>query len=291
MLKEKIELNASAMSPNQRKIASFVQNNLQTAAFQTAAEVCRAIGVSESSIVRFAKFLKYDSYSEFRKSAYREFMNSLSVEERRSESARRDIDELDYSAMFQRDIDAINSAKENISPQVIDELAKAIVEAPSVYVAAARGSSVSAHHLVYHLSWLLPDIRLLPHDYPLEILSNSQKKSLLIGIDFPRYLNWMINLMRRAREMNLTIAAITDSPISPIAEGAKYVLTVPYRTISFVDSCAAAISTVNCIVLAVSRLQKRKAAPQLQRLEKLWREANVYSSNNSSIWIKSLNET
>lgn len=291
MLKEKIDLSASAMSSNQRKIASFVQANFQSAAFQTAAEICNIVGVSESSVVRFAKFLGYDSYASFRKASYHEFTKGLSTEERFNESNKNATNGIDYSAMFQRDIDAINSANENIPSQDIDGLAEAIVSAQCVYVAAARGSFVSAYHLVYHLSWLLPSIRLLPHDYPLEILSNANKthkKSLLIGIDFPRYLNWTIDVMRHARKMGLPVAAITDSKNSPLAEGAEHVLAVPYRTISFVDSCASVVSTVNCIVLAVSR--RRKVAPQLRKLEDLWRESNVYSSNDSSIWLKSLNE-
>lgn len=289
VLRERIESKAPVMSPNQRKIASYVQANLQSVAFQTASEVCKKIGISASSIVRFAQFLDYESYAEFRRASYQEFMMSLSTEERFKESDKSEGGS--YSEMFQRDIDAISLAKKNLSSGAIDGMAQSIVSAPSVYVAAARGSHVSAYHLVYHLSWLLPDIRLLPYDYSLEVLSNAHKSSLVIGIDFPRYLSWTIDVMRHALAIGLTVGAITDSPNSPLAENVdpKHLLAVPYRTISFVDSCASVISTINCIVLAVSRLRKDSVAPQLRNLETLWKSSGVYIDSESSTWMTSLN--
>ena len=55
-----IQENAPTFSKGQRKIANFILESYDKAAFMTASRLGKKVGVSESTVVRFASELGYD---------------------------------------------------------------------------------------------------------------------------------------------------------------------------------------------------------------------------------------
>ena len=67
--------NGMKFSKGQRKIASFITESYDRAAFMTANKLGKTVGVSESTVVRFAVELGYDGYPSMQK-AMQESRNS-----------------------------------------------------------------------------------------------------------------------------------------------------------------------------------------------------------------------
>lgn len=64
----KLDSNVRKLSKGHKKIASYIKENYDKAAFMTASALGRKVGVSESTVVRFATELGFKGYPNFKKS-------------------------------------------------------------------------------------------------------------------------------------------------------------------------------------------------------------------------------
>ena len=58
-------------SPKQARIASYLIENYEKAAFLTATQLAKEIGVSQPTVIRFSQFLGYSNYSSLHCHPYR----------------------------------------------------------------------------------------------------------------------------------------------------------------------------------------------------------------------------
>ena len=274
-IKELIIEKSDEMSPVQKRIALMILNAPEEAAFMTAAQLGKYANVSEASVVRFARMLGFAKYNEFKAALSRVLMDRLSTTERS-----KDVVALSgsgfYASMLQRDIDAMLLAKEGLKDGDIDELGQAIAEAPAVYVCSCRSSHALGYYLAFYLSWFLPRVRTLDHANAHEVLGSAPRGSIVIGISFPRYTKWTLDILRHANELDLAVATLTSEIGSPFSAFSKYMLTMPYRVVSFIDSFAVPMSVTNCLILSVFRARGEEAQERLANLEKIWKEKGIY---------------
>jgi DNA-binding MurR/RpiR family transcriptional regulator len=247
----------------------------ETVAFMTAAQLGRRAEVSEASVVRFVRVLGFSRYNEFREALSRVLIDRLSTTERSKNLAALSNEGL-YASLLQREIDVMASAKENLRDDVIDVLGRAVAASPAVYVCACRSSHALGYYLSFYLSWFLPCVRTLEYVSAFEVLGTAPAESVVIGISFPRYTRWTVDILRHANASGLTVATLTDDLGSPLASISKYTLAMPYRLVSFIDSFAVPMSIINCLILSVFRACGAEGKTHLERLEKVWRKKNTY---------------
>lgn len=274
-LKDIIAAKTERMTGSQLKITSYILNNPEEAAFCTAGQIAVAARTSEASVVRYAAFLGFERYQEFRVALSHLLIDRLSTLERFKESHTEQEESL-YISMLQRDKDAISAAQ---SSQLIDEIERMgddFARRESIYIAAYRSSYALAYYLSFYLSWILSDVRLLNPENAHEILYNAKENSIVLGISFPRYSQWTVDVLKFAKEKGMPLAAITNDIMSPLATDADYLLTVPYRTVSFIDSFAAPMSVINCLILSVYRHKSADASKILAELEDRWEFLEMY---------------
>lgn len=274
-LKDIIAAKTVEMTASQLKITSYILNNPEEAAFYTAGQMAVAAHTSEASVVRYAAFLGFERYQEFRLALSHLLIDRLSTLERFKESHVEQKENL-YVSMLQRDKDAISAAQDSQLIDEIERMGEDFARRGSIYIAAYRSSYALAYYLSFYLSWILPDVRLLNPENAHEILYNSKENSILLGISFPRYSQWTVDILKFAREKGMPLAAITNDITSPLAAGADYLLTVPYRTVSFIDSFAAPMSVINCLILSVYRHKSVDASKLLAELEDKWESLGMY---------------
>jgi DNA-binding MurR/RpiR family transcriptional regulator len=157
-------------------------------------------------------------------------------------------------------------------------MSKAITRATAVFVAGSRSSFALAYYLHYYLSWIRPSVTLLSENTAFETLENAENGSLVIGISFPRYTRWTVEILKHAGEKGLARASITDSMASPLAMQSDCVVTVPYTPVSFIDSFTAPMCLLNCIILSVSRKAGDTVSARFSALEGLWARNETYLS-------------
>jgi len=278
MVLSDIKKEMTGFSKSQRLIAQFILDHPRNVPFLTAAQVASQVGVSESTVFRFANKLGFTGYPELKVALQESMMNSLTVTVR--EQAYKEHEETDDVVMkgFALDAQTIMEAASKLNRAALYEVADLIVRSESVYVTAGRSAAALSHYLCFYLSWFLPHVHKLDHDYALERVANLPQDATLIGITFNRCTRSVVDMMALAQSRGIHTVAITNSPTTPVARHAGKLLIVPCAFISFIDSYVAPLSFLNALIVVVS--QQKFGEPEVEQrfnnLETLWRERGTY---------------
>ncbi len=266
-------------SKGQRLIAAYILEHYDSAAFMTAYALGDAVGVSESTVVRFATELGFSGYPRLQK-AMQELVRSKLTSVQRVEVTRarmRDDEVLENVMSY--DMANIRQTLAELDPQVFDASVDALVRARRVYIFGAGSCRALANFLAYYLKLLLPDVRLISTSGETEILEEMFPISVedaIIGITFPRYSARAVKALHFAHSRGAQVIAVTDSQRSPIADFATYLLLAHSDMATIVDSLVAPLSVINALTVAISLKRMEANRATLTELESLWETYQVY---------------
>lgn len=266
-------------SKGQRLIASYILEHYDAAAFMTAYSLGEAVGVSESTVVRFATELGFSGYPRLQK-AMQELVRSKLTSVQRVEvtRARMQDDEVLENVMSY-DMSNIRQTLAELDPQVFNAAVEALVKARRVYVFGAGSCRALANFVAYYLKLLLPDIRLISTSSETEILEEMfpiSEEDAIIGLSFPRYSSKAVKAVHFAHSRGAKVIAITDSLRSPISDFATCLLLAHSDMATIVDSLVAPLSIINALVVAISLKRMDANREVLTELEMLWETYHVY---------------
>ncbi|MCF7936330.1 MAG: MurR/RpiR family transcriptional regulator [Synergistales bacterium] len=276
MLFAQIKRSIDSLSASHRKLASFILEHPDEAAFMTASQIARRVNVSESTVFRFATFLGYKGVPDLKAAIQETVMEQLSVTDRgqayRSEEGSAELPR----QVMQEDLDTLARGISRLDTACLYRIAERIAEAPTVYVTAFRSSLALAHYLVFYLSWFRPHVVRLESELALERIANMGGDSLVVGITFNKCIRETVDVLRTAKLRGIPAVAVTNCITSPAARWADDVLTVPCNLNSFVDSYVAPVSLLNALVIVVSRMMKGNVERAFPELERLWKASDTY---------------
>ena len=278
-LSERIRSKSAGFSKGQRAIARYIQENPDRVAFMTASKLGATVGVSESTVVRFATEIGYSGYPALQQ-AMQEMIRSKLTSVQRLEMTSRNIgpDKL-LDAVLDQDIDILKRTKENIDREAFNRAADALVGAKKVYVLGAGSSLALATFLAHYLRLIFDTVQLVEATSEATILQQiirAGQGDAVIAISFPRYSKKAAKTLRYASDRGMVTVAITDSPLSPLAEHAAHLLLARSDMVSFVDSLVGPQSVINALIVAVAIRKKQEVAGTLQKIESIWDEYGVY---------------
>ena len=269
----------SKFSKGQRIIAKYILNNYDKAAFMTAGKLGRIVGVSESTVVRFAAELGYDGYPSMRK-ALQEMIRNRLTSVQRIEVAKSMIDDNDLvKSVIGSDMQNLQATMDILEQDSFNKLIDAIVEAKNIYIVGMRTSTSLATFLGLYLNLLRDSVNVVHDTAASEIyeqIIRIGEGDLFIGISFPRYSSHTVEAMQFAKKMGAKTAAITDGAASPLNGIADVCLHAKSDMVSFLDSLVAPMSLINAIIVAVGIRNKERVSETFERLEKIWSEHDVY---------------
>jgi DNA-binding MurR/RpiR family transcriptional regulator len=271
-----------SFSKGHKLIANYILAHYDKAAFMTAQKLGRTVGVSESTVVRFASMLGYDGYPALQK-ALQEMMRSRLTAVQRIEVTSDQMNGEDVlERVLNQDIDRIRRTLEETSKQDFKSAVDRITEANTIYIVGTRSSASLAAFLGYYLSLIFPRVKLVPSTTTSELferIMHIDEKDLMIGISFPRYSKQTVKALDFAKHNGAKVVAITDSASSPIAKYADSLLLARSDMASFVDSLVAPLSLINALVVAVSIKNRDIVSETFERLERVWDEYDVYTKS------------
>lgn len=281
LLKE-IKDRMHTFSKGQKLISVYILDNYDKAAYMTAAKLGAIVNVSESTVVRFAIELGFDGYPEFQHSL-QEIVRTKLTSFQRIEVTNNIIGDGDVlTKVLLADSDKIRHTLEEIDRAAFDRAVDEIVNARRIYVVGVRSSSALASFLGHSLGQIFDEVKILEPTSGSEMFEqilNIGENDVIIAISFPRYSKKIINAVDYAKHRGASVIAITDSAMSPIAQGASQVLLARSDMASFVDSLVAPLSIINAIIVAVSRAKQDELTERLRKLEEIWDEYDVYDKN------------
>ena len=269
-----IHENMDTFSKGQKRIANYILESYDKAAFMTASKLGKRVNVSESTVVRFAAELGYDGYPSMQRSLQKMIRNRLTSVQRIEVANDRMGDQDVLDMVLQSDIDKIRLTLEEIDRESFDKAADAIVTARRL-----RSSASIATFLGFYFNLIFDNVVMISANTVSEVLESLLRVGegdVVIGISFPRYSSRAVQAMNFARDRGATTIAITDSEVSPLASIAQYTLKARSDMASFVDSLVAPLSLVNALLVAVSRKKNEDLSKTFETLEKIWEEYGVY---------------
>ena len=268
------------LSKGHKKIANYVINNSEQAVYMTAARLGGQVGVSESTVVRFASELGYEGYAELQR-AIQELVQTRLTPNQRIEFTKKHIGRIGIlEKVMQSDIDKIRHTMNNLDQDAFYKSVDAILSAKTIYIIGARSSEPIARMLNYNLSLIFDNVKFVNPTSSAEVFEQMfsiGSGDLLFAFSFPRYSTRMVNAVKYAKSKDATIVVCTDSDISPLVEYATHVLMAQSGMAAFMDSLIAPLSIINAIIVEITNRREPIIKARFKNLEKLWDEYDVYA--------------
>jgi DNA-binding MurR/RpiR family transcriptional regulator len=279
LLAARIQSKVNDFSKGQKRIAKYIEENYDKVAFMTASKLGATVGVSESTVVRFATEIGYAGYPELQQAMQEMIRNKLTSVQRMNVTAERigSSDVLDF--VFNQDIDVIRRTMEETSHEDFYRAVDAIIASRKIYILAARSALALGTFLSYYFNMLFENVLLVQATSEGEIFEQMirvDSRDTVIGISFPRYSRKIAHAMDFAHNRGAKVIAITDTSVSPIAEKADYLLLARSEIASIVDSLCAPLSLINALIVMVTIKKSGEVKQTFQSLENIWDEYGVY---------------
>lgn len=276
-----IQTKFSRLSKGQKLIAEYILKHYDKAAFMTAAKLGNSVGVSESTVVRFANQLGYEGYPELQKALQELIKNKLTTAQRIELSNDFVLPNNALRGVLKSDMENIRATMEKINYEDFESIIDTILNSKRIYIVGLRSSAALADFLGYYLNLILDNVKVVSYGVSglFEQMLTINENDCVIGIGFPRYAIKTLETLDYAKNKRASIISITDSLLSPLAERADYTLVAESNMASFVDSLVAPLSVINALIIAVGLREKEKISKTFTDLEKVWQEFQVYSYN------------
>ncbi len=266
-------------SKGQRLIARYILENYDKAAFMTASRLGTTVGVSESTVVRFASEIGFEGYPQLQK-ALQELIRNRLTSVQRMEITTDQIGSKDVlDKVLNLDIEKIRRTLDETSKEDFNAAVDSIIKARRIYIIGVRSSSALASFLGFYFNQIFEDVRLVNTASTSELFEQIMRigpEDILIAISFPRYSKRTVQASRFAKDSGAKVIAITDTPSSPLAGNATHLLLARSDMASFVDSLVAPLSLINALIVAIGLNKRREISETYNTLERIWDEYNVY---------------
>ena len=274
-----LQQKAPSFSKGQRMLARYITESYDKAAYMTANRLGKTVGVSESTVVRFATVLSYNGYPGMQKAMQEIVLNRLTSVQRIEVANDRIGDQDIITTVLQSDADKLRKTAEIVDREAFDASVKAILRAKTIYVLGARSAAPLANFLGYYLNFMFDNVRIVTASGASEMfekLFHVNSEDVVIAFSFPRYSAATVKGAQYCRTTGATVIGFTDSGLSPLGQHSDHVLLAKSDMVSLVDSLTAPLSLVNALVVSLASGREQVLSRSFDTLERVWEEYNVY---------------
>ena len=278
-----LQENESTFSKGQKRIAQYITECYDKAAFMTANRLGKTVGVSESTVVRFAVDLGFDGYPSMQKAMQEMVLNRLTSVQRLEVANDRIGDQDILSMVIQSDIDKLRRTGELVSRDDFQASVNAVLGAKRVFIIGVRSAAPLANFLGYYLNYMFNNVHIVTASGTSEMFEKivgMKKDDVVIAFSFPRYSTATLKAAQYCRSTGAEVIAITDKLESPLAQFANHVLCAKSDMVSLVDSLVAPLSVVNALIVAIASKRERELHRTFEELEHIWEEYHVYEKRD-----------
>ena len=272
-----------SLSKGQKILATYITDNYDKAVFLTAAKMGQVVGVSESTVVRFATHLGYKGYPEFQKALEEMVRNKLNSIQRMEVTYGRISQSHILETVLQSDQEKIKDTLEHIDEHAFELAVDTIIKAKHIYIVGIRSCAPLAAFMAFYFNLMFENVTLLQTNNSSELFEQMvriSKDDVIIGISFPRYSMRTLKAMEFANNRNAKVITLTDSVHSPMNLYSSCNLIARSDMASIVDSLVAPLSVINALIVALCMKKQGEVAKTLETLEDIWNEYQVYENDD-----------
>lgn len=278
----RIEERYSKMSKGQRRLADYVRENYDKAVFLTAAKLGETVGVSESTVVRFAIQLGYKGYPGFQKALEELVRTKLNSIQRMEVTYGRISQSEILETVLHSDIEKIKQTLDVIDHKAFNLAIDTILNARKIYVIGIRSCAPLASFFSFYLNLVCDNVTPVTTNSSSEIfeqLIRIGEEDVIVGISFPRYSMRTLKALEFASNRKAKVITLTDSVHSPMNLYSSCNLIARSDMASIVDSLVAPLSVINSLIVALCMKKQKEVVSTLETLEDIWDEYQVYSGD------------
>lgn len=266
-------------SKGQKRISRYITESYDKAAFMTANCLGKTVGVSESTVVRFAVDLGFDGYPSMQKAMQEMVLNRLTAVQRIEVASNRFGDQDVVSMVLHSDMEKLRQTGEMLDREEFKAAVNAILKAKRVYILGVRSVAPLANFLGYYLNYMFNNVHVISGvgaGEMFEKIVGVNSEDVVVAFSFPRYSSSTTKGAKYCRTTGATVIGITDSRLSPLGSNSDHVLVVKSDMVSLVDSLVAPLSIVNALIVAVASKREKELSQTFANLEHIWDEYGVY---------------
>ena len=276
-----LKSRSGEFSKGQRRIADYITEYYDKAAFMTASRLGKTVNVSESTVVRFATELGYDGYPSMQKAMQEMVLNRLTSVQRIGVTNDRLGDQDVVSMVLHGDIEKLRQTNETVSRENFRNAVTAILKAKRIFVLGVRSAAALANFMGYYLNYMFDNVHVVTTSGGSEMfekLVNVEAGDVVIAFSFPRYSTATVKGVQYCRSVGASVVGLTNSNLSPLAQNSDYVLVAKSDMVSLVDSLVAPLSLVNALLVALASGREEVLEKNFDTLERVWQEYKVYDT-------------
>jgi len=271
----------NSLTKSEKRIANFLRKNQEEAAFLPAGDIARKLGLSEATLVRFARTLGFSSYPAMRSVLQDNFRRRVS----HSARLRGRLNDLrEGGDIFERltatEIDYLTQALESIDRSELNKAVNLIREHRRIFV-FGLGPSVSLVDLLeIRLRRFGKDI--VPLKYSgrelLEEILLMDSQDLLFVICFFDQNPSLKLLLDYASQVDCTTIMLTDTLDTILGNKVDVVLSARRGPIGEFHSLVVPMTVINAILLSIAGEDQEKIMPMLDKLDSLRDQLDVINA-------------
>ena len=274
-----LQAKEPTFSKGQRRIARYILESYDKAAFMTASRLGKTVGVSESTVVRFAVELGFDGYPSMQKAMQSMVVNRLTsvqrIEVTNDRLGKQDV----LSMVLQSDMEKLRQSAETVDRAAFNAAVNAVLDAKRVFILGVRSAAPLASFLGYYLNYMFKNVHIITASGASEMFEQIvgvNAQDAVIAISFPRYSATTAKAAQYCRSTGATVIGLTDTALSPLGQSSDHVLCAKSSMVSLVDSLVAPMSVVNALIVAIAAKKEKELSKTFQELERIWEEYHIY---------------
>lgn len=273
----RIEQNKKQFSKGQRLIADYILNNFHKSTFQTAQKLAVELGLSESTVVRFATLLGYDGYKELKDDIHELAKISLSNIDRIKLRQIKTMDELVESCLT-TDAHDVKRLKTDLDKEKLYEGIDILNKSRKIFVLGLRTSSFLANYFYFYLKLMGKDAIIINSDDDIvyENMLHMNEEDTFFCISYPRYSKKSVSILKYAKSKGSKVISLTDNTNTTIAKNSDLVLVAKNDIILFIDSFVAPLSLINIIIAGLSFKNFESTQDYLTEMERIYKSYDIY---------------
>ena len=284
-LMSRINQHYPSMSKGHKAVASYITDHYEKAAFLTAAKLGEAAGVSETTVIRFAAVLGYDSYPSFHKDLEDMTMKLVSSRQGQELPAHNMSDSGLLGSVLTSDAKKILLTLDELDKTAFYNAVNTILDAKRIFVIGIRSCAPLASFFAFYLQMIFDRVHLLVTTSTSELFEQMIdicEDDVIIGISFPRYSMRTLKAMEFANSRRAKVITITDSANSPMNLYSSCNLIAKSDMTTIVDSLVAPLSVINALIVVLCQSKRDEVVRRMDDLEQIWEDYQFYSNDELS---------
>lgn len=273
----KLNQSGKRLSKGHRRIVEYIVEHYDKAVFMTANRLGEKVGVSESTVVRFASALGYEGYPQLQRALQELVRHRLTATQRFEMITDIGQDEV-LRTVLKADMQNLRTTIEEGDFAAFDQVIEQMLAARTIYILGIRSAAPLAQFMGYYMNFIFDNVRIVGEGLNdvFEQISRINQQDVLFGISFPRYSQRTVDAMSFAMSRGAQVVALTDGPMSPLQQVSRLCLTARTDMASFVDSLAAPLSVINALVVALGVRRREELKEHFELMEGIWDDYGVY---------------